>query len=216
MISIVSVILCYSNISDEYKTELTSESTEAEKNITCLSTNSVTETTAPTVPKTTSAANIVSQSNKSEIISDVKPLIFYYDDANYTVGNCSFSLEEIDIATQIHKGSSYLNIYRVYGTVKNNSEETTTFSIAKYNSYIIGSHYENGKEEYIKFNDVILWKSDKEKQTFRKDYTLAPGEERRFAVQAIYIGSPKTYDYALEDVVFYFCNDDKLIEISFE
>ncbi len=215
-ISLISVICCYSNVSEEYKDKLTAESTSAELTSTNQTTTKYTDSTAQLIPSTTLATTVVLQPDKNEIISDENPLVFYYDDANYTVGDCSFSIDEISVVSQGSSKKNATNIYRIYGKVKNNSSETTEFTTTKYNSFIVGSYFEGDKEVNIGYNSHTKWKSDKESQKFSQYYSLAPGEEREFAVQALYTGSPKTYDYALEDVVFYFCNNDDLMEISFE
>ena len=216
LISLVLVIGCYSNVSEEYKAELTAENTSTEPTTTQQPTKKHSESTTQLISPTTSEKTTVSQPDKSETISDETPLVFYYDEANYTVGKCSFSIDEISVASQGNSKKYATNVYRIYGKVKNNSSETTEFTTTKYNSFIVGSYFEGDKEVYIGYNSHTKWKSDKESQKFSQYYSLAPGEEKEFAVQALYTGSPKTYDYALEDVVFYFCNDDNLIEISFE
>ena len=221
--SLFLVAITYSMLSDEYKSNRSQQTIEETETLNILNETSPTTETPTTVnpPQTPSLPQettvIQNISNQNEIISDESPLVFTYDNADYDVGNCSFSIERIEVATQPHKGQdNSMNIFRIYGSVKNNSSESTIFSTAKYNSYIIGSQFENEKEEYIGFNSNLRWGCDNSNGKFSKDYSLSPGEETNFSVQAVYIGTPKTYAYTLDDVVFYFCNNDNLLTISFD
>lgn len=150
------------------------------------------------------------KSNK--YISDEDPMIFTLEDDVYTVGNCSFSISEIQVATFPFKIGSRSVFFRIYGTVKNNSNEETFFSTTKTGN-IVGTYY-GEEEDYIGGNNNCSWYGDKGKNEFSTGYTLAPGEERDLKIQATYTTTDiPTYNYNLH-MDLYFQNNGKIFTLT--
>ena len=156
-------------------------------------------------------ADIPDKSN--EYITDEDPLVFTLNDETYTVGNCSFSINEIRVASFPFKIGSRSVFFRIYGTVKNNSDEETFFTTTKAGN-IVGTYYGGEEDEIIGGNTACSWKEDKGKEIFSTGYTLAPGEQRELKIQATYVTTDKpTYAYKL-DMDLYFRNNDELFTLT--
>jgi hypothetical protein len=151
---------------------------------------------------------------RDSIVDDNHPLIFNCGNKVYTVNNCEFTISEIQVANQPFKSSNYSVIFRIYGTVKNLSNKTTTFMTTKGKSNIVGTYHGGEGPKSIGGNSFITWGVDSGKQLFSQDYTLSPGEERNIQVQALYTGTPATYDYKLE-MDLYFTTGDEMITLTF-
>lgn len=148
------------------------------------------------------------------IVEDSSPLVFSCGNEIYTVGNCQFMISEIQVANQIHKGSSYCVIFRIYGTVKNISNERAIFMTTKGKSNVIGTYHGTDGDKTIGGNSNIKWDSDQSGNLFSKEYVLDPGEEKAIQTQALYIGEGATYRYEL-NMDLYFTNGDEILTLQF-
>ena len=149
----------------------------------------------------------------NEYISDEDPLVFTLNDETYTVGNCSFSIDEIRVASFPFKIGSRSVYFRIYGTVKNNSNEETIFNTTKSGNWV-GTYYGGEEDDLIGGNTDRSWKGDNGKKEFSTKYVLAPGEERKLKIQATYTTTDlPTYNYKL-DMDLYFRNNEELFTLT--
>lgn len=149
-----------------------------------------------------------------EIVNDENPLVFTIDSNDYTVGNCSFSVEQVQVASFPFKVGSRFVYIRIYGTVKNNSNEETYFSATRLHSNVVGTYYGEEEDRIIGGNSNCKWENDTKQEQFSTGYTLAPGEERELKIQAVYTTTIyPTYDYKL-DMDVYFSNNDNLFTLT--
>lgn len=150
--------------------------------------------------------------NLNEFVTDEDPLTFILDGKKYTVGNCTFSINEIKVATFPFKTQSRSVFFRIFGMVKNNSNQETFFSATKTGN-VVGTYY--GEKEYmIGGNSFCTWANDTGKKDFSTGFTLAPGEEREIKIQATYTTTEiPTYDYKL-NMDLYFRNNDSSFTLT--
>lgn len=127
--------------------------------------------------------------NPDDFVVETSPLTFSFSDNKYTVGSCTFSLNRMEIISQIFKSGSYTNVIRIYVSVKNDSSETTYFSAAKTGN-VVGTYHGKDGDIMVDGNDFIKWESRKKEQ-ITKGCRLSKGEKKQICVQAVYITTEK-------------------------
>ena len=154
----------------------------------------------------------------SQYVQEDAPLTFLFPNTIYDVGDCSFTLDKLEMVYQIYKsvpgsGTSYIKHLRIHVTVENQSSQQTTFSMKKPGTWIIGTYHSPEEEVSIGVNDNYQWKVNPEIDT-AADWTIAPHQSKSICISGIYINKEELKYTALPYMDLFFVNNEEILTLS--
>lgn len=135
---------------------------------------------------------------QSGTIIESEPLTYTFDNSSDKVGDCTLTLNEVQLINKPHKMGSYLVVIRIYATVKNNLSKDTYISANHGSGNIVGIYHGKEGDEYISGNSILTWEGDTHKthdSYFSLGYNLKPKQEKKMKIQCLYFSKePLKYE----------------------
>lgn len=237
---IITFGVLYSSTSDVFRNELSSTNEDYQKTVWPLQNNN--ETTVSGVPSTeheepnattdhtdtegticTTEPSIADNADEptqkeDEYVTEDAPLTLIFNDDVFTVGNCDFTLDKLEMVYEPYKSylgtPSYAKYIRVHLTVTNKSSQSTTFYAKKMGSWIIGLYYTStGTVENIGANNNYKWHVDSHLKS-ASDFALDPQETKNICVTGVFINDEKIKYDDLPKIDLFFQNEAESLTVS--
>ena len=191
-------------------------------NITTVSDNKTNENINSNIEQNEEDTNLFeeTQLNEEIFVTIERPLTLVFDGKEHIVGNCSITLQKIELVHEPFKSypgnpdkSTYSKYIRIHATVKNNSSHETYLSARKTGTYFIGQYYGNSEPVTIGWNNNFKWKVNGDIKT---DYgwNLAPHETKDIYISGVFIDESKLKYTDTPKLDLFFVNDGITLTIS--